>query len=169
MADHIPSICEFDGCQQDSVFRCATCDLWTCEEHHDHGPVGDGPHLAVGSDATRIAELTSQLADRDREIERLKAAFEPVEDWYNAEEAPTQPTFVDMLEMAVSDLQEDRQALLASDREITRLRADKERLVKRLDIAAPWTCGDDCGKWVAVDEDGCCITCGADAARGEGG
>ncbi len=76
MADHIPSICEFAGCLQDSVFRCATCDLGTCEEHHDHGPVGNGPHLAARSDAARIHELTTQLAERDAEIATLRARVE---------------------------------------------------------------------------------------------
>ena len=80
MADHIASVCEFSGCPNDSVHRCATCDLWTCEEHHDHGPIGDGPHLAVGSDAARLttleaenAELRESLAEcRGERVSRLR-------------------------------------------------------------------------------------------------
>jgi len=72
MADHIPSVCEFNGCSQDSVYRCATCDLWTCEEHHDHGPIGDGPHQAVGSDAGHDCTGLSSLPSADRIIVTIK-------------------------------------------------------------------------------------------------
>ena len=131
------------------------------------------PFYESGDHAECPKCLTTQLAERDRELEGLKAAFEPVEDWYNAEGAPTPPTFVNMLETAVSDLQEDRQALLASDQGDTRLREDGERL-DWLETAKPIMQhhGADCCGWYLYWDDeeatGDTTRQAIDAARGEG-
>ncbi len=46
------------------------------------------------------------------------------------------------------------------------LLAENKRLRAQLNEAAPWSC-PNCGPNVKVDEDGCCATCGRDAARDE--
>lgn len=59
------------------------------------------------------------------------------------------------------ELCEEVQALRAGEVERLAHQAEVRRLTQILDNALPYTC-PECGKWARRDEDGCCLTCGAD-------
>jgi hypothetical protein len=60
----------------------------------------------------------------------------------------------------IANAPDDLRFLLAH---VASLQREQERLQAELDKVAPWTC-PICGPHVKVDEDGCCVHCGADAA-----
>ncbi len=124
----------------------------------------------------QVTELQRQLAEADAGAD-IRAYERTVKEQSSCPESripPAQahrellecPKCVDILrtdERIATASTSSHVALRAAERRAEAAEAQVTRLTEQLDRIAPMVC-PECGPHVRVDEDGCCATCGADAA-----